>query len=118
MVRSWEGGGYVSTPALLGPVAPLLPVLGHDVLAVHGVVEAIPGVNVPGKVLQLVPIGRQNPLKRMADNHEAECVLRKGFYGKMLTIVFSLAHLHNFVAVLLWVVVPQHFVDFLEIQRE
>ena len=118
MVRSWEGGGYVSTPALLGPVAPLLPVLGHDVLAVHGVVEAIPGVDVPGKVLQLVPIGRQNSLKRMADNHEAECVLRKRFYGKMLAIVFSLAHLHNFVAVLLWVVVPQHFVDFLEIQRE
>ena len=43
-------------PGHVGPV-PGLPVLRHDVLAVHGVVVALPGLNVPTEVLQLVSVG-------------------------------------------------------------
>ena len=43
-------------PSHVGPV-PGLPVLRHDVLAVHGVVVALPGLNVPTEVLQLVSVG-------------------------------------------------------------
>ena len=41
--------------------------------------------------------------------------------GDKIQISFSisgiLAHLHNSVAVLLWVVIPQYFVDFLKIEK-
>ena len=39
-------------------------------LAVHGVVEPVPGVYVPSQVLQLVTVGRQDSLKRVAEYRE------------------------------------------------
>ena len=60
---------------LRGVLRLLLPVLRHDVLAVHCVVEPVPGIDVPRQVFQLVPVRRQDSLKWVTYDHEAECVL-------------------------------------------
>ena len=58
--RSVEEVGHKLPPAGLqhpGHVGLGVPVLRHDVLPVHGVVVALPGLDVPAEVLQLVPVG-------------------------------------------------------------
>ena len=67
------------SPLLAGVGRPLvlLPVLGHDVLAVHGVVEPVPSVDVTRQVFKFVPVRRQETLKWVSDHHKSERILGK-----------------------------------------
>ena len=67
------------SPLLAGVVRPLLllPVLCHDVLAVHGVVEPVPSVDVTRQVFKFVPVRRQEALKWVSDHHKSERILGK-----------------------------------------
>ena len=73
--RRVEEVGHELPPAGLqglGPVGgPPVPELSHDLLAVHGVVVALPRLDVAAEVLQLVPVGREDSLKGMADHQES-----------------------------------------------
>ena len=69
-------GFYLSGQVLVT----LVPVLGHDVLAVHGVVVTFPGLDIPGQVLQFVPVGGQNSLEWVSHYHKSDATENKFSY--------------------------------------
>ena len=54
------------------PVFVLVPVLGHDVVPVHGVVVSAPVLHVPGLTLQLVHVGGHDSLEGVTHHEELQ----------------------------------------------